>query len=130
MLEQQAARALGVASIGIGLAELAAPRQVEQLLGIDDGENTGMLRALGVRELLTGVDILTHADPTPGVWARVVGDALDGVLLGVAATRTRRPGSFAATAGAVLGIVALDVLVARRLSACQACRARAKLMGA
>lgn len=114
--DKEAARGLGVASLAIGLTELAAPRQVEHLLGIGDGRTTGVIRALGVRELMHGVDILSHDDPTPGVWARIAGDALDGAALAVAATKTRRPLSFAITTAMVLGIVALDVIFAERLA--------------
>jgi hypothetical protein len=115
MNDKELARSLGWASIGIGLTEIAAPRQLENMMGIGDGQNTGILRTMGVREIMAGVDILTHDDPTPGVWARVAGDALDGALLGVAATKTRRPGSFAALTAMVMGIVALDVICAWRL---------------
>ncbi|MDB5319120.1 MAG: transcriptional regulator [Phycisphaerales bacterium] len=124
MNDKEIARGLGWASIGIGLTEIAAPHQLERLMGIGDGQNTGILRTMGVREIMSGVDILTHDDPTPGVWARVAGDALDGVLLGVAATKTRRPGSFAALTAMVLGIVALDVVCACRLSSSSKSRRR------
>jgi hypothetical protein len=110
------ARALGLASIGIGLTELAAPKKVEQMMGIGNGENTGILRVLGVREIMHGIDILTHRDPNPGVWSRVAGDVLDGVLLAIAAKKTKRPASFAMVSAMVLGIVALDVKYARQTS--------------
>jgi hypothetical protein len=115
------ARALGWASIGIGLAELALPSRVEQMLGIED-ESTyrGILRVLGVRELLHGISILTERDATPhlkaGIWSRVAGDALDTALLGVAATKTKQPGRFAAVASAVGLIGAADVIEALRVS--------------
>jgi len=109
-------RALGVASIGIGLTEILAPRKLEQIMGLSDGQNTSVLRLLGVREILQGVDILAHDDPAPGVKARVAGDLLDGVLLGVAATKTRRPSGLAAICAAVLPIVLLDMIFAKRLS--------------
>ena len=116
MFDAEAARALGWASIGIGLTELTAPNKVEEMMGIGNGQNTGILRVLGVREIMHGVDILSHSDPTPGVWSRVAGDVLDGVLLAAAARRTQRPGSFAAVTAAVLGIALADVAVAKRLS--------------
>jgi len=91
MTDKEMGEALGWASIGIGLAEIAAPKQLEKMMGISNGQNTGILRALGTREIATGMDILAHDDPTPGVWGRVVGDCLDLALLGVAATRTKKP---------------------------------------
>ncbi|MDB5301974.1 MAG: hypothetical protein JWO87_3637 [Phycisphaerales bacterium] len=116
MLEKQAARGLGVASIAIGLTEIAAPRQLEEFMGIGNGENTGILRVLGVRELMHGMDILSHRDPTTGVKARVAGDGLDLALLAGAARRTRRPSGLAMTCAMVFGITIIDALVARRLS--------------
>jgi len=46
MNDVQAARGLGLASFGIGLAEITAPRQLERLMGIGDGRNTGVMRLL------------------------------------------------------------------------------------
>jgi hypothetical protein len=113
----RAARSLGWASVGIGLAELLAPGQVEQLLGLDHKPSQqGILQTLGVRELLHGFSILTERDLNPqlraGVWSRVAGDILDSALLGVAAAKTRRPSSFAAVAAAVAAIGALDLIYA------------------
>ncbi len=65
---------------------------------------------------MQGVDILSHPDPTPGIWARVAGDMLDLAVLGVAATKTRKPGAFAAIATMVLGIGAADMLACGRLT--------------
>jgi hypothetical protein len=63
-----------------------------------------------------GVDILAHKDPTPGVWSRVFGDVLDGVLLGAAATRTKNPEGLAAVFAAVTPVVIADMIFAPRLS--------------
>lgn len=112
---QTGARGLGFASIGIGLAELVATRQIEKLLGLPRGRHTGTLRVLGVREVVTGLDILSHRDPTPGVWARVAGDALDLALLGVAVSKSRSRGGVAAAFATVAAITAVDVLMAKRL---------------
>src|SRR3954467_6466097 len=95
---ENGSQALGLASIGIGLTELAAPRYVENMLGIEDRPtHRGILQILGVRELMHGIGLVTakngNGQLTSGVWARVAGDVLDSALLGVAATKTRRPGS-------------------------------------
>ena len=114
-IDEAGSTGLGLASIGVGLTEIAAPRQVEKLMGIESGgENTGVLRVLGVREIMHGFDLLTHKDPTPGVFARVAGDLLDGVLLGVAGMKSKRPGGFLAACAMVLPIVALDMFFAQR----------------
>ena len=114
--DQTAARALGVVSLAIGLTEIMFPKQLEKTMGIGDGQNTGVMRVLGVREICHGIDILSHKNPTPGVWSRVAGDLLDGVLLGAAGMKSRRKGGFAAVAVAVLPVVVADMVLAKRLS--------------
>lgn len=116
MFAKEAGKSLGVASIGIGLGEVLMPRKLEQFMGIGNGENTGILRVFGVREILQGIDILAHDDPTPGVWARVAGDAVDLAALAIAARRTRRPGGFATAVAMVAGITVLDVVCGKWLS--------------
>jgi hypothetical protein len=110
------ARGLGIASIAIGLSEIFLPKKLEKSMGIRNGQNTGVLRVLGVREILHGIDILTHEDPAPGIYARVAGDMLDTALLGIAATKTRKPGAFAAIFGLVSMIGVLDMICAGKLA--------------
>ena len=114
------ARGLGWASIGIGLAELAAPQQVQNMLGLQDSaEHRGILRVLGVRELMHGISILTEREPSrqlaTSVWSRVMGDAFDAGLLALASIKTQHPGKFAAVAASVNAIGLLDVLYALRV---------------
>jgi len=115
-VDQQAAQCLGWASIAVGLTEILGPKQLEKTMGVGNGQVTGILRVLGVREIMHGIDILAHKDPTPGVWSRVFGDLLDGVLLGAAATRTKRPEGLAAIFAAVTPLVLADLIFAPRLS--------------
>ena len=115
MVVRKLSRSLGWASLGIGLSELTAPDSIRQSMGVGK-KSRGILRVLGARELLHGFDILSHRNPAPGVRSRLAGDLLDGVLLGVAATKTRKPGSFATIAAMVMGIVVLDVVFSRLLS--------------
>jgi uncharacterized membrane protein len=118
---------LGCLGIGLGLFELLAPRTLARLLGVAPWAHRGgipsrfthalLLRALGLRELTSGIGILTRAHPAPWLWSRVVGDALHLSLLGlVISTRGTRRRQLAGAALAVLGITALDVLAARRLT--------------
>jgi hypothetical protein len=104
------ARGLGWASIAIGLTEIMATKQVQQLIGVKNQETAGMLKVLGAREIASGVDILAHDDPTPGVWSRVIGDAMDLILLGAASRKTRNPGGLTTAFAMVIGITLLDVL--------------------
>jgi hypothetical protein len=115
------AKGLGWASLAIGAAELAAPRKVEELLGIDHTpEARGTIRAMGVRELCHGLAILSEDGLTKqlktSVWSRVAGDMLDSVLLAKAGTKTKKPASFAAVTASVLAIGVLDMICAKRLS--------------
>lgn len=107
---------LGLFSVGLGLAELLAPRQVARLVGV--AERPLLVRALGLRELVSGAAILLGGQrPAVGLWSRVAGDALDLTLLGFAfgergADRRR----VAAAYTAVSGVTALDALAASRLT--------------
>jgi uncharacterized membrane protein len=119
MDEERLANALGWFSIGLGLAEATAPGSVARLIGVsDDGRNRWALRALGVREVVSGVGILAQPRPAGWVWARVGGDLIDLAYLGAAlnSPRTRR-GRLGAAIAAVGGVMALDMLCAERLSA-------------
>jgi hypothetical protein len=108
-------RVLGLASIAVGLTEILSPKTLEDTMGINNGENTGILRVLGIREISHGIDLLAHKDPTTGVLARVAGDLLDGVLLTAAAQKSRNPKGMAAIFALVTPIVLADMLLAPHL---------------
>lgn len=116
MSDQLSGRALGLISLAIGATELFAPRQLEATMGIEDGENTGILRVLGVREIMHGFDLLMHDKPTPGVLGRVMGDVLDNLLLAAAFAKSRRPSGFGLIAAAVTPVVIADMACAARKS--------------
>lgn len=79
------AKGLGWYSLVLAAAQLFAPRTLTRWLGIDDDErNVAVMRAVGVRELLKGVGILTSPRPAGWLWARVAGDAMDLTMLGMA----------------------------------------------
>jgi uncharacterized membrane protein len=106
---EQLAKALGWFSVGLGLAELLAPRGVARTIGVS--QQPALLRALGAREIASGVGILSRRGQTGWLWSRVAGDAMDLALLGLAAgsARGRRNRVVLATA-AVAGVAVLDVL--------------------
>jgi uncharacterized membrane protein len=114
---QRLARALGWFSIGLGLAEVVAPRGVARLIGASDDDTTrNLLRTMGLREIAAGVGILSQRQPTTWMWSRVAGDALDLALLGAAmksddASRTR----LLSASAAVLGVTALDIYAGTQL---------------
>ncbi|HKT60578.1 MAG TPA: SRPBCC family protein [Gemmatimonadales bacterium] len=112
-----AARTLGWFSIGLGLAEVAMPRRMARLAGMDDDTYRGILFAYGLREIATGVAILATERSAGAVWARVGGDVMDLATLGRAmADDDSDRGRLTAAAAAVLGVTALDLLTSRRLS--------------
>ena len=109
---------LGWFSIGLGVAQVVSPGGVARLIGMDDDDRTrNVMRAFGAREIATGVGILSNERPAGWLWARVAGDLLDLAVLGKADLDddTNRRRSVAATA-AVLGVTALDVVAAQRLT--------------
>jgi len=112
------AKSLGWFSLGLGLPQVIAPGAVARLVGVDDTAGTRRLvRVVGVRELTAAAGILAQPRPAGWLWARVAGDAKDMALLGVALARNEnRRGRVAAATAAVVGVTALDVLAAARVS--------------
>jgi uncharacterized membrane protein len=117
--EQNLAIALGWFSLGLGLAEIVAPRSVARMIGVpeDDSSNIATLRAFGVREITSGIGILSQPRTAGWVWSRVGGDVLDLAALSNALTsdRARRDRVLAALA-AVAGVTLLDMFCGKQLS--------------
>ena len=123
----RAALGLGLFGIGLGLAELLAPRRFNRMIGVGDNRRArNVTRALGLREIANSFAVLGRRRPAPWLWARVGGDVLDLALL-ANATRARRAhvGRIAGAIGAVVGATIVDALVAARSSG----RSRARLAG-
>ena len=110
------ARGLGWFSVGLGLAELLAPRAIAKISGVSNA-HTGLIRLYGLRELASGITIFSQEKPTEGVWSRVAGDALDLVSLGVAFTSPNaKRGRVAFATANVLAVTALDLICAKQLT--------------
>ncbi|WP_181699030.1 cyclase dehydrase [Chthonobacter albigriseus] len=109
------ARGLGWFSIALGALELLAPRRVGDALGMQ--HESGAIQAYGAREIASGIGILAARDPTPWIWARVIGDALDLATLAPNADprNPQRPYVLMAI-GAVAGVALLDYLCADGLA--------------
>ncbi|MGP4004296.1 SRPBCC family protein [Streptomyces sp. 8N706] len=111
------ARGLGWVSLGLGAAQLAAPRAVSRVSGVEDSAGArATVPLVGVRELSHAAGLLGSREPAPWVWPRIAGDAADLALLKrVLRTRagSRRRRAAAATA-AVAGMTVLDVYTAFR----------------
>jgi uncharacterized membrane protein len=118
--EEKLARGLGWFSIGLGLAEVLAPRGIAKIAGVR-GKHTGLIRLFGLREIAHGIGIFAQdaqgKRPAAAVWSRVMGDALDLAALGAAAASPRSDkGRVAFATANVLTVTALDVLCAQKLS--------------
>ena len=100
---------LGMLSLGIGLAGLFAPRQVAELTGLR--RHKGLLQLIGIREVTSGIGLLSGRQTEAWLWSRVVGDAIDLAVLGMSGRSSRRSRT-AATAAVVAAITAVDVAAA------------------
>jgi uncharacterized membrane protein len=106
---------IGLFSVALGAAQLATPRRLSKLIGVRPsvGMST-LLRALGIRELASGIAVLLQPRRPVPLWARVAGDVVDLGLLGLAATSRRsKRGRVVGAMAAVAGAMALDVVAAR-----------------
>ncbi len=112
ILKNNLTKFLGVFSLGLGLAELVAPRVVTQKLDMPHEEP--LVRGYGLREILSGARILTAKDPTSGLWARVAGDGMDLATLAkpmLQGGNARRNAIIAAVV--IAGITAVDIYAAK-----------------
>ena len=110
------AKGLGWFSLGLGLAELLAPRGVAKVAGVRG--HTNFIRLMGLREIAHGVAIFSQGKrPAAAVWSRVAGDALDLAALAAAyASPDSDKARLTFATANVLGVTALDVLCAQQLS--------------
>ena len=110
------ARGLGLASLALGVPQVAAPDRFAQAVGaVPDAGTRELTVGIGLRELTAAAGLLVRGSSPTFLWSRVAGDVMDLVLLG-GALRHGGPGrgrTLAATA-AVAGRTALDLAAARR----------------
>jgi hypothetical protein len=104
---RKTARGLAWFSVGLGLAEILAPRMISRLCGVT--ENPGLVRLYGLREVATGIGLFRSSDARPWLWARVAGDALDmATLAGADVTRNSEDRRMVAMLN-VAAVTAVDV---------------------
>jgi len=110
---------LGWFSVGLGLAQLLAPRKMARLIGASDGPGTRrLIRALGVRELTAGVGLLSRRRPARWLWARLAGDLMDLGLLGnLLRSRRARRLRIGGALAAVAGVTVVDAWLGRQTGA-------------
>ena len=66
-------------------------------------------RIYGLREIGTGIGLLTSKDPSPWLWARVAGDTLDIATVGAGMLVGRRPLRTLSSVAMLLGIAYVDM---------------------
>lgn len=104
-------RALGWFSIGLGLAELAAPQAITRALGMEGKES--LVRAYGAREIASGILCLS-IDKQVGLWSRVAGDGLDiATVMGGLRDDNPKRDNVAVALAMLVGITLLDVVAAQ-----------------
>ncbi len=101
---------LGWLSVALGLGGLLAPRTMGRLSALSGREP--LLAAVGARELVSGIGLLTRRDKAPWLWARVAGDAVDLAILGLASRQRGSGAARAASTAVVAAITAADVVAA------------------
>jgi len=116
---QRMARRLGWLSVALGTLEILAPGTLARVVGIRGSWPTRVVtRALGLREIASGVGILTTPRPTSWLTSRMAGDVMDlGLLFTALASPSARRLRLLAAAAAVVGVAVLDARSAQRLSA-------------
>jgi len=112
--ERKLARFLGWLSLALGVPQLLMPGRVNRLIGVkDDDESRMWQRIVGGRELVAAAGILGLRRPVAFLWARVVGDVKDLVLLGRALDGKKGDETrIGAAAASVIGVAALDAVAA------------------
>lgn len=112
-INEVTARGLGWFSIGLGAAEVLAPRLLGRALGMP--HSGGLLFLYGLREIATGIGLLRARNQTPWLWGRVAGDALDLATL-AAHARSNNKLNIGLGMAAVAGVTALDVTMAKAMA--------------
>ncbi|HEX6163571.1 MAG TPA: hypothetical protein VFZ31_09405 [Vicinamibacterales bacterium] len=104
-------------SIALGALELFAAPRLTRMLGMRGKED--LIRAYGVREIVKGVGILSSPNPTPWLWGRVAGDALDLATLASAYPNNPKSTNVAIAIANVAAVSMLDLMCAQQLGAIQ-----------
>jgi uncharacterized membrane protein len=112
---QRRGRGLGWMSLGLGVAQLAAPDTVRRISGVDDSPTSrAVVPLVGARELVHAAGLLTSRRKGIWAWTRVMGDAMDLTSLGMAIAHRggRRRRRLVGVTGVVVGITVVDLLTA------------------
>jgi len=111
------AKFLGWFSIALGIAQIFAPKQMVEFIGLRGTMRRRLImQAVGVREIIAGIGALTQFRPLMWTRARIAGDGIDLFMLARALqAHDAKTGRTAIATMAVLGITGMDVFTHERL---------------
>lgn len=105
-------RSLGWFSIGLGVTQLLAPKALGRAIGV--GDQSTVMRLCGMREIASGVGLLSGKAPAAFSTSRVIGDVMDLALLGASLRSPQaNPSRIAAAATAVASVAAVDMYASK-----------------
>ena len=125
--DPRVARQLGWFSVALGSIELLAPGLFTRAIGAGSSSLVrAATRICGVREIASGVGILTTPRPAGWVASRVVGDVMDLAMVTAAfALPSARRGRLLAATAAIVGVTVVDAKYAQRLRGAAGAEGRA-----
>jgi uncharacterized membrane protein len=113
--QERLAHGLGWFALALGAAQLLTPNRLGRMIGV--GDRPLLMRAMGAREVMSGLGVLGSRNPGRWLGARVGGDMVDLALLGAAmASRGNRRVRVAFALAAVAGVAALDLLSSQQVA--------------
>ncbi|MBC8089000.1 MAG: SRPBCC family protein [Phycisphaerae bacterium] len=109
--------ALGAFSIGLGIAQIVAPRKFARMVGIKPNAfSSTAIRLCGMREIGAGIGMVFQPQRPEWAWARVAGDLVDVAALTRSSRNTRNnKGRLVVAAASALAITGLDIARASQL---------------
>jgi uncharacterized membrane protein len=113
-------RTSGWTSLGVGLAELAAPHAVSSLMGLGDKTTTALaVRAAGVGDVALGLAALLRPRRPAPLWARVAADVAGFAFLAWSLRGKQRPVRGGAALALSAGVMALDLYASYQVTRAQ-----------
>lgn len=113
MDERTFARVLGWSCLALGAVALAAPGPLGRALGL--GDRRRLVRAMGVRDVVTGAGLVAARDPRPWLRARMAVEVADATMHAAgAATGALRPGRATVMAASAAALAGVELAVLRR----------------
>ena len=115
-LSPQVSMVIGATALGLGMWGTFFPKSVQSTLGVK-GSNAAVRGLFGVRELASGVTLLSDPSRADVLWMRAAADIFDiAVLRALDKPENPQRGAARIALGMVLAVTALDIGTAVRMS--------------